>query len=151
MRSRGQAALDFLLTYGWVFLVIATAIAAIFVLGLVDTGTFSGSQAIGFSQVQPVDWALASNGSLSLRLKNNAGTNISISNIYASYYAGNCTKTQSLQIKNGDQADVAEACVLPAPIPKESYSITLQINYTDAETGMGSTYSDTGTINGRAL
>jgi hypothetical protein len=146
---RGQAALDFLMTYGWALLLIAIAAAAIVSLGILDVGSFMGSRAVGFSQVVPTGWQLQS-GTLSLKLKNDAGTDINVTSITASYNVQPpATNTSVITILDGDVSNTIPLSPFQLGVQSgASYSMTININYTDTESGFE--YVDSGTITGRS-
>jgi len=49
--KKGQAALDFLMTYGWAIALVVIVAAALFALGVFDVSNFVGTKAAGFSGV----------------------------------------------------------------------------------------------------
>ncbi|MCX6772520.1 MAG: hypothetical protein NTV88_01985 [Candidatus Micrarchaeota archaeon] len=154
MVKKGQAALDFLMTYGWALLIIALAAAAIVALGILDMGSFIGSRATGFSQIEPIGWSLDHTGVFNIKLKNNAGTDINVTSVTTSYnsVAGNCSALNppvGISLPEGSESGVINACTFGAINPGASYSLRLNINYTDSETGFS--YTDAGTVTGKVL
>lgn len=81
IKKKSQSALEFLVTYAWAFIVIAIIIAAIAYFGVLrpqkilpDRCTFSVSfDCSAFS--------LSTDGSFRLRLKNNVGTSVTVSDL----------------------------------------------------------------------
>ena|SRR3989338_3875290 len=81
VQKRGQSALEFLVTYAWAFIVIAIIIAAIAYFGILrpqkvlpDRCTFSVSfDCIGYT--------LNTDGTFKLKLKNNVGSSITVSDV----------------------------------------------------------------------
>lgn len=146
--ARGQAALDFMMTYGWALMLIALAAAALAALGVLDPGTFVGSRATGFSQVQATDWQLSnSTGMLQMRLRNSAGTGINVTFVDAKLLALSRNSSSVVPIGDGEYG-LVNISFSPLGLSKgSSYSIKVSIQYADAESGMA--YSDSGTITGR--
>jgi hypothetical protein len=150
--ARAQAALDFLMTYGWALLILSIAAAAIVSLGIFDTGSFVGSRAVGFSQMTPVGWSLDSNGVLLIKLKNNAGSDIEITSINASLDALNIFNDTVVPLKYGENTEVITVGQFSSPSPVgTSYSIRVNIVYIDVESGPGFEYHDAGTITGKVI
>ncbi|MFA6213807.1 MAG: hypothetical protein WC717_00840 [Candidatus Micrarchaeia archaeon] len=151
---RAQASLDFLMTYGWALLLIALAAAAIVALGIVDTGSFIGSRATGFSQITPAGWSIDSTGMLKLKLKNNAGSDIGIFNITAvrgTETVSNATiaPASPVEILQGNDA-IVSLDPLSAWNPGTSYSVKVNIGYyADGETDFE--YTDSGTLTGKVV
>ena len=150
MAKKAQAALDFLMTYGWALLIIALAAAAIVALGILDVGSFIGSRATGFSQIEPIGWSLDQTGAFHIKLKNNAGTGINVTSVSAVYNsaAGNCSALD-VGMPEGSESGVINACTFGSMRPGSSYSMRVNINYTDSETGFS--YTDAGTVTGKVL
>ena len=89
--QRGQAALEYLMTYGWAILIVGFVGLILWQMGIFKI-TPSQPGYSGFSQVRPLDWALYSNGTLSLVLVNEAGTRVNISQhgVIASIFGDAC-------------------------------------------------------------
>lgn len=147
MAYKAQAALDFLMTYGWALILIAIAAAAIVGLGILDAGSFMGSRAVGFSQIEPLGWQLSPAGALSVLLKNNAGSDIQITKITAVRAQEEISLEPGQDIAYGGQHTFLVGSFPSAYSSGESYSITLKVDYTDTETGFS--YKDSGTLTGR--
>ena len=79
--EKGQAALDFLLTYGWALALVGLVVAIFFVLGIFDISNFVGSKAVGFSDVAVKDWRMNTNGTFTIMLTSHATQNINITNV----------------------------------------------------------------------
>ena len=138
------------MTYGWAILLIAIVAAAIVSLGFVDTGSFIGSRSFGFSQVSPTGWRVDPSGALTLKLKNNAGSDINITSISATCDLGTVSNASAIAIANGAESTIFSVGVFPLPASSgQSYSVKISINYTDSETGFP--YADSGTVSGKSL
>ncbi|MFH1056148.1 MAG: hypothetical protein V1744_08655 [Candidatus Altiarchaeota archaeon] len=72
--SRGQSAVEYLLTYGWALIVILVVGVVVWQLGFLELGRNVTPDKRGFSQVTPLDWGMSQTGVLSVVVQNNAGT-----------------------------------------------------------------------------
>jgi hypothetical protein len=145
---KGQAALDFLMTYGWAILLVILVAGALFTLGIFDVGSMVGNRAVGFTQVSVDAFKVATDGTLTAKLENQVGIPISIDYVNATYL-GTTVSNSSTGITNlgvgsntptltvGDIGDVSSG---------NSYTITLKIGYTDINSNFS--YVETGTLNG---
>ena len=75
--KRAQAAIEFLTTYAWAFLVIMIAVGAIYYFGIFDFAKFAPQQCIFSSQFECVDFAL-SGDEVRVLLLNNIGEDIRV-------------------------------------------------------------------------
>jgi hypothetical protein len=144
----GQAALDFLMTYGWALMLIVLIAGALYALGIFDVGNFIGSRASGFTQVNAVGWRLSPSGQFILQVKNNAGTDINITSISATFGTETVSNTTQVSIPYGSLSPQMEIGTFPSASQGQTYSIRVSINYTDAATSFQ--YLDSGTVTGRA-
>lgn len=144
----GQAGLDFLMTYGWALLLIVLIVGALFALGIFDIGTFLGSRASGFAQLQPTAWRVADSGALTMILKNNAGTDININTINATLRTETLNYSTVTSIANGrESSTITIGTFSNAPSRGSSYSVRVEITYTDVATNFQ--YLDAGTVTGK--
>jgi hypothetical protein len=82
MKSKGQAALEFLTTYGWAFLVILIMISALAYFGVLNPANLLPDKCTFGAEIGCVDYLLDATGdTFRLRLKNNVGEVIAISKI----------------------------------------------------------------------
>jgi len=100
MRHRAQAALEFLTTYAWAFLVILITIGALYYFGVFDFGKFLPQRCIFTSQFECIDFSFVGD-EVRLRLVNNIGEEIN---------------ANSFEITN-DASNPLTCATLPAPIP----------------------------------
>ncbi len=146
---RGQAALDFLMTYGWALMLMALVVASLFALGIFDVGNFVGNRASGFVQVGVVGWRVSPAGAFTLLLKNNAGTDINITMINATLSQSNVVYSSPvINLANGAQSStISVGTFSSVPSAGNSYTAKVLISYNDSATGF--TYVDTGTLYGK--
>jgi hypothetical protein len=76
---RGQAAMEYIVTYGWAFLVILVAIGALAYFGVINPSKWVADRCDLGTQLECVDYQVDSAGTLNLYLRNNFGKDINIS------------------------------------------------------------------------
>ncbi len=145
---KAQAGLDFLMTYGWALLLIVLVVGALFALGVFDIGSFTGSKATGFAQVGVVGWKLDTGGILTAKFENHAGTDINITSINATYKTSSVTYSTTFNVDNGKQSGTITVGTFGSPGSKgSSYTVKMEITYSDRNTGF--VYTDSGTVTGK--
>jgi hypothetical protein len=94
MVKKGQGALEFLMTYGWAFLVILIMIGALAYFGILNPKQFLPDRCSFGSEIQCRDYWL-NESEVKMKLVNNVGSTIEIINITAStpdgYFCANNT------------------------------------------------------------
>ncbi len=145
---KGQASLDFLMTYGWALLIIVLIVAALFSLGIFDAGTFLGSRSSGFTQIGVSAWRIDSGGNMTVQLRNRAGNDVNLTLINATLNNQSITYNTTTKLANGKaSASILVGNFSNAPSSGGSYSVNMQITYTDLSTGFS--YLDSGTVTGK--
>jgi hypothetical protein len=103
--ARGQAALEFLMTYGWVLVIIVIAGAALYSMGILNPSTYMKKGCVGFEKIHYKDhlfkaspdniglWTVWSSETeresvFQLRLQNGAGETLRIRNADVEYPDG---------------------------------------------------------------
>ncbi|MFH1505577.1 MAG: hypothetical protein ABIE94_01155, partial [archaeon] len=81
MNKKGQAAMEFLMTYGWAILVVLAAIAALAYFGVLSPAKMLPERCIGPSGLDCTEKASLSNGMVTWATKNNLGYDITITGI----------------------------------------------------------------------
>ncbi len=78
--KKSQAALEFLMTYGWALIMILILIAAISYFGIFNPKKILPDKCVFGPEIECISYSLAyADGTLRLRLKNNAGEMITVS------------------------------------------------------------------------
>ena len=80
--KRAQAALEYLVTYGWAFLVILAAIAALSYFGLLNPEKYMPDKCEFGQQLSCVDQYMDTSNRIIFRFKNNFGENVTLVNAY---------------------------------------------------------------------
>lgn len=98
--EKGQAAIEFLLTYGWVILVFIIAVGALLYFGFLSPETFGQEQC----EIVPgldCQGLRATSDELTLVIENNLGQGVFIQKI--SDPEGKCSLEEGKEIKNSEQ------------------------------------------------
>jgi hypothetical protein len=108
--KKAQSSLEFLTTYGWVIIVAAVAIVALW-----QAGTFHPvpctKNKFGFGQAMPVDWAAYRNSdTFVIEIENWAGATITVTKADAVMDEVICSSTPGVEIAPGDTAPVILDC-----------------------------------------
>jgi hypothetical protein len=80
---RGQAALEYLITYGWGFLVIIVVVGGLAYFGLFSPSRYIPARCEFGGQLECVDYRLNSAGTIQLQFRNNFGDDILIVSAYS--------------------------------------------------------------------
>ena len=144
-KRKGQAALEYLTTYGWGFLVILVVLGALAYFGFFSPTKYIPARCTFGSQLQCVDYQLQAasgnnNGVILLKLRNNFGDDIVITQV--------STETNTIEqldpeppitIKKGESTDIIS---IPIPLNDEIYliegdrnSAQITITFTRSPTG----------------
>lgn len=137
--GKSQAALEFLMTYGWAILVVLVAIGALSYFGVLSPDKFLPSRCTlpaGIACVDHIaqDFGLGS-GEVTVTLKNSLGYDTTSVTVRAS----GCTSASSTQptFRNGaSQTFLASGCTLTSG---QKYSGQLNVTYTNADTSISHT------------
>ena len=149
-RKKGQAAMEFLMTYGWAIL------AAIIVIGVLaiyfKPSSLRGSSAIVTSPFYVNAWNIDSDTDerINLELVNNAGETVWIKGITITGTGASagttCTMTTAAAAITAGQVktiDVGTGCTFT---PNQKFTGDIAIAYTRDATGLGTELISTGTI-----
>lgn len=92
MTRRGQVAIEFLLTYGWAFLIIIAAIATLSYMGVFNPDAFLPRQCIIGDGISCVDYHVTT-GAVTVALRNGRDETLTLSNITADGCTGSANGT----------------------------------------------------------
>ena len=127
MNSKAQAAMEFLMTYGWVLLFVVVVIGALAYFGLFDVSKFIQDKCEINNNFVCVDYKIAENAII-IQIKNNAGTDYYISRLS---YSRNgeliCSWPFNFHMGNGDVHTFTTFCDVGSGSAKQS--ITLDLEY----------------------
>jgi len=145
--KKGQAALEYLMTYGWALVVIVIVIAALFAFGIFNppaAATCRGLDKLAYS-----DHAIsAGNNAIELRIGNGAGSTIKFDSIsYSGDFAGGTITTMPGNLATGSYQSFTNTDGNFTTAITGSYSGTVTITYT-TEAGSGIQHTETATCSG---
>ncbi|MCX6769412.1 MAG: hypothetical protein NT051_01895 [Candidatus Micrarchaeota archaeon] len=146
---RAQAALDFLMTYGWALALVVIVAGVLFSLGIFDTSNFIGNKAAGFSGVAVKGWSLDSHGNLTLMLTNQATQRVRVNRIEGVIRSDTQGNNFSSIIPASSNSGLLSVTGFGAQQPSSGYNAKVLISYTDLATGFNHTSS--GTLTGKVV
>jgi len=140
MRKKGQAAMEFLMTYGWAILAAIIAIGVLAYFGVFSPGKYVTGTAVVTPPFYVNAWNVKPAG-VTLELKNNGGETYDISSVTVT----NCGTdgTGWAGIAAGASQTVTVTCTT-APIAGESFKGDITISY--QKVGSAVDLTSTGTI-----
>lgn len=138
MPKRAQAALEFLTTYGWAFLVIVGAIGALTLFAGPDY--FVSDTCIISDSFSCEAYTLKSNDLL-LRVKNLVGRSLTISAVECSYDGNEYSNSFGTTIASGETIDLSCNSIANLPEGNRKAKVTFSIVYREAGKGFDS-YAD---------
>ena len=112
MKSRkGQAAMEFLMTYGWAILVVLIVIGALAYFGVLNPQSFLPTKCQFTTGLVCMDKQLKSDGKLQLRLNNGLGNSIKITSLAVKDNEGflDCTRAFDTTLLTGKEENLAIA------------------------------------------
>ena len=153
MKRKGQAAMEFLMTYGWAILVVLAAIAALAYFGVLSPSTLLPERTTFTAPLANVDSALIENdGTVEIAFRNNVGTTITILNATGTYNGtDDCLNPTSLTgdvdtpIGNGEGFLIAWNC--SSGSTGDRFKAGLTFSYINQDTDQ--TRKHTGTVSGK--
>ncbi len=93
--KKAQAAMEYLMTYGWAIIIVIIVAAALYAMGLFSPG--QQSIATGFDNIgkpSPGAWELTTTGAFTVLLGNNAPYAINLTSVTVDVGATSCTGVQ---------------------------------------------------------
>ena len=138
---KGQAALEFLMTYGWAILVVLVAIGALAFFGVLSPDKFLPAKCTLQPGLACIDHQVTP-GIVTVVVKNGYGSDITVNDVRAE----GCGAIQpATTLANGAQDDYIITC--STAISGSKYSGTLNISYTNDDSGL--TRTNLGNIVGK--
>ena len=132
MNRKSQAALEFLMTYGWAILVVLVAVGALAYFGVLSPDKFLPAKCTLQSGLVCLDHK-ATLTTLELVIQNSLGFDITVNNVKA---AG-CTESGSKgAVSNGGRLTMLGASALTCVNSGSKYNGELNVTYTITDTGV---------------
>lgn len=134
-KRKSQAALEFIMTYGWAIMVVIVAISALAYFGVLNPDRFLPSKCVLQSGIACMDHKAQDfgpgNGEVNVVLKNSLGYDMTSVSVTASRCTG--TASQSLLTNGGQKTFTPNGCTL---VSGQKYNGELNVSYTNADTGI---------------
>lgn len=150
--KKGQAALDFMMTYGWAIVLVVIIAVAMFAMGIFDPSNFIGNKAAGFAGIGVTGWSMDSAGTFTIKVVNNVGNPISLNSINVTIGS----TTVSVPVSSGNIAVGENSGVLTsatgafgAQKSNSGYTAKVNIAYTDVTAGFP--YVSSGTLTAKVI
>ncbi|MFP4118604.1 MAG: hypothetical protein ACLFTH_00960 [Candidatus Woesearchaeota archaeon] len=164
MKRKGQAAMEFLMTYGWAILVVLLAIGALAYFGVLSPQKLLPERTTFAAPIPNLDNAVvdAETNTVEIAFKNNKGVAITLplngtvspdSGVTCDNATVSATDNKgesvdnSTSIPNGENFLVEWECDGDAPGVGSKFKADMTFDYTNAETGQTITHS--GTVDGK--
>jgi hypothetical protein len=149
MRIKGQAALEFLMTYGWAIIVSVIVLLAAWQMEVFNPGGNVKPTPTGFWGITPYDMYYKSDGTLTLALQNNVGGDVNITNINATtgLNTGSPGGWTTLPLSAGNITKI-NPIALTKYKAGSSFNVFVSIEYVDNRVGSGTPFISSGYIRG---
>jgi uncharacterized membrane protein YkvI len=147
--KKGQAALDFLMTYGWAIALVVIIAAVLFALGIFDVSNFVGNKAAGFSGVAVPGWQLSTAGQLSMKISNQVGQRINVTLINATIGSTTATVGSGITLAPGETSSLlnTSSTAFGGQTSGTGYTAKVVVQYTDLNANFN--YTTSGTLTGK--
>lgn len=163
--KKGQAAMEYFMTYGWMIMLIMIVGVVLWQLGVFGLSDTGGRMMIGFGNLRPLDWAMtaAADGDTIL-LINDEGSRVTVTRITMTGQSGEtCGGNLPVPLSQGfatliEPGDTAEFTMGAGPVPVAgsgcrgtagiAYRIKVTIAYTRTVGLVTQTHEIVGTIRG---
>jgi len=135
--KKAQAAMEFLMTYGWAILVVLIVIGVFWQLGVFNNLLVSEKCVIGGGWLNCKDY-LVEGDKITLQVQNAVGTDLEVSlvNVSSSALVSPCYNDTNHIIRGSESADIfADGCTYLPNIgnQRNKYSITITYRQLDAQ------------------
>ena len=166
--KKGQAAMEFLMTYGWAIIVVLVAIGALAYFGVLSPNKLLPERTTFSAPLANIDNALisAADNSVEIAFKNNKGVDITlpltgtltqgtgttcvlaIADTVTATYNGNPVLVDT-PIPNGATFLVTWDCTDLSPTPAIGSKFTAEMSFDWVNEETGQTFGHSGTVNGK--
>ena len=139
MNKKAQAAMEFLMTYGWAILVVLAAIAALAYFGVLNPERFLPNKCTLPSGIACLDFTVEDTGAIQVAVQNSLG--FEMRDMQATLTTLNCS-SQTVNLTNGGKVTFAfTGCDIGQSGSK--VNAVLNVGYTNADTGLVHTAAGT--------
>ena len=160
MAMKAQAAMEYLMTYGWAILIVIIVAAALYALGVFNPSTWTGDRATGFTNIgAPASgaWKVSANtpGNFQVNLRNNLPSRINITS--ATSVTIESTTCDGLEVGGvgllsaettvgiGNTFNITANCT--GLTAGSAYTASVKVVYDNLDTGIDA-FTDSGTLTG---
>ena len=139
--KKSQAALEFLATYGWAFLVILIMIGALAYFGILNPSKILPNRCNFGAEFQCLDYQISSAGTFKIRMKNGIGeaidvTSMTLSTESVTAYVCTTEPTKPLGWKSGNVTDFTwSSCTGGGLTAGEKGKVLITIRYNTVVSG----------------
>lgn len=145
MKMKAQAAMEYLMTYGWAILIVIIVAAALYMLGVFNPATYTGTTATGFGTIgTPKSFTYNTTG-LFVEMQNKVGRDVNITSITSDSCTGAITPTPLAP--GGDAVIALQGCT--GKTAGDTYSEAVIVKYTVGGAALESV--DSGTLTGTVV
>ena len=133
VKFRGQAAMEFLMTYGWAILIMLVVIAVLFYLGVFNVGGIMPRSCIFPAGFTCYDYSMDHDGNATLDLGQATGHDITITGVACTTNGTAPSATESVtnvSITSGHHAALATIECTPTCASGDACKATILLNYT---------------------
>jgi hypothetical protein len=132
--ARGQVAVEFLITYGWAFMVILGAISTLIYLGVFDVDMFVVERCEFASNIYCVD-GMADSASVSVAVQNGMAIDLQNVEVFIPECAAQNATGPSV-LASGEQGSYTVTCAATVP---SIFQSSIIFNYTNPDSGFNHT------------
>ena len=154
MHSKSQAALEFLTTYAWAFVVITITISALYYFGIFDFSGYLPQKCTFPSQFKCLDFSLEKN-QVRLKLINNLGEDVDVTSLQITNDATpsiSCTPLSPFSWLHSTEKEILfTSCSAGGYLPGERVELRITITYYAINTPSRPMHVINGKIYGKVL
>ncbi len=108
---RGQAAVEYLMTYGWAILILVTVLGILYSVGILNPQSYTQEECLFQPSLKCESLSLNTNGEVGITLRNGMGFPIRITGVEISYEGKACSGNNPARIVgNNDQIKISGKC-----------------------------------------
>ena len=145
MNKKGQAAMEFLMTYGWAILAAIIAIGVLAYLGVFTPGQYTSGSTIVTAPFYANAWNVKASAGVTLELRNNGGESLNIQSVSVS---GCGTNSNGVTVASGAVQAITITCA-PVLTEGDNFKGDISINY--LKTGSTVDLTSTGSISEKVV
>lgn len=153
--KKAQAAMEYLMTYGWAIIIVIIVAAALYAMGLFNPGAQAiATQFNNIGKPSPGAWELRDTGAFTVLLSNNAPYAINVTSCTVDAGATSCTNVQingaaiGAGVDIGQGADFNITATCGSPIAQSVYTVDISMSGTNDQ---GLTFRETGRVTGTVV